>query len=136
MAAQDQRLTMDALLVEYRRVFTTVSIILVALIMWLLISVAFPAYIRGWNLSRARRIISDASQMDTAVDQWATESGKQEGDEINTVDAAAYLKSGAWHSSDIVGNPYVIGLVGTKQISVSPSTKALLTGPNIDWGSY
>jgi hypothetical protein len=127
---------MDALLGEYRRVFTTVSIILVAIIIWLLISVAFPAYIRGWNLSRVRRIISDASQMDNAIDQWATETGKQEGDEINTVDAAAYLKSGSWHASDIVGNPYVIGSVGTSQISVSPSTKTLLVGPNIDWGSY
>jgi hypothetical protein len=127
---------MDVLLVEYRRAFTTVSITLVAIIMWLLITVAFPAYVRGWNLSRARRIISDASQMDNAIDQWATEAGKQEGDEINTADAAAYLKSGSWHTSDIVGNPYIIGLVGTKQVSVSPSTKTLLVGPSIDWGSY
>ena len=127
---------MDVLLVEYRRVFTTVSIILVAIIMWLLITVAFPAYVRGWNLSRARRIISDASQMDNAIDQWATEAGKQEGDEINTADAAAYLKSGSWQTSDIVGNPYIIGLVGTKQVSVSPSTKTLLVGPSVDWGSY
>jgi hypothetical protein len=136
MPAQDQRLTMDAWLSEYRRVFTTVSIILVAFIMWLLITVAFPAYIRGWNLSRARRIISDASQMDNAIDQWATETSKQEGDQINSVDAAAYLKSGSWHESDVIGNPYVIGFVGMKQISVSPSTKALLVGSNIDWGSY
>lgn len=136
MAAQNQRMTLDFLLVEYRRVFTTVSIILVAFIMWLLITVAFPAYIRGWNLSRARRIISDASQMDNAIDQWATEAGKQEGDQINTADAAAYLKSGSWHESDVVGNPYAIGLVGTKQIGVSPATKALLVGSNIDWGSY
>jgi hypothetical protein len=136
MPAQDQRLQMDAWLVEYRRVFTTVAIILVAIIMWLLIDVAFPAYIRGWNLSRARRIISDASEMDNAIDQWATESGKQEGDEINTIDAAAYLKSGSWHESDIVGNQYVVGVIGTKQITVSASTKALLVGPSIDWGSY
>jgi hypothetical protein len=127
---------MDALLGEYRRVFTTVSIILVAFIMWLLITVAFPAYIRGWNLSRARRIISDASQMDNAIDQWATETGKQEGDEINTDAAAAYLKSGSWHASDIIGNAYIIGTVGPSQISVSPSTKIVLVGPNIDWGSY
>jgi hypothetical protein len=136
MPAQDHRLQMDAWLVENRRVFNTVAIILVAIIIWLLIDVAFPAYIRDWNLSRARRIISDASQMDNAIDQWATEAAKQEGDEINTTDAAAYLKSGSWHVSDIIGNPYVVGLVGTKQITVSASTKALLVGPDIDWGSY
>jgi hypothetical protein len=100
------------------------------------IDVAVPAYIRGWNLSRARRIISDATQMDSAIDQWATEAGKQEGDEISTADAAAYLKSGSWHESDVVGNPYIIGLVGTNQITVSASTKAVLVGPAIDWGSY
>jgi hypothetical protein len=72
----------------------------------------------------------------STIDQWATEAGKQEGDEINTADAAAYLKSGSWHESDVVGNPYIVGLVGTKQITVSASTKALLVGPSIDWGSY
>jgi hypothetical protein len=136
MPAQDQRLQIDAWLVENRRVFTTVAIILVAIITWLLIDVAFPAYIREWNLSRARRIISDASQMDNAIDQWAAEAGKQEGDDINTTDAAAYLKSGSWHESDITGNPYIVGVLGTKQITVSPTTKALLVGPDIDWGSY
>ncbi len=136
MPAQDQQLQTDAWLVENRRVFTTVAIILVAIIMWLIIDVAFPAYIRGWNLSRARRIVADASQMDNAIDQWATEAGKQEGEAINTAAAAAYLRSGSWHESDVLGNPYIVGLVGTKQITVSASTKALLVGPAIDWGGY
>jgi hypothetical protein len=126
----------SALLIEYRRVFTIVALVVVGIIMWLLISVAFPAFIRGWNLSRARRIIGDTRQMDDAIDRWATETSKQEGDEINTVEAATYLKGGSWTTSDLMGNPYAIGEVGSNQISISSSTKTLLSSTGIDWGVY
>jgi hypothetical protein len=105
-------------------------------ILWLLVTVAFPAFIRGWNLSRARRIINDARQMDGAIDEWADEAKKLEGDEIDTVAAAGYLKGGSWQSADLLGNSYIIGWVGSNQIGIAPSTKSLLAGLNVDWGNY
>src|SRR5262249_37096226 len=124
MASVQQTASVPA--VEYRRVLIIVALAVVALIMWLIASVAFPAYIKGWNLSRCRRILGDVRQMDDAIDRWATETGKQEGDDINTTEAAAYLKGGAWQATDIMGNPYEIGFVGKNQVTVSAATKALI----------
>jgi len=134
MASLDQ--TDSDAAIEYKRVFTIAALIVAGVPIWLVAAVAFPAYVKGWNLARGRRIIADVRQMDDAIDRWAAETGKQEGDEINAAKAVTYMQSGSWQTSDTMRNPYVIGTVGKDQITISPTAKALLSGPDIDWGSY
>ena len=73
--------------------------------------------------------------MDAAIDQWALENGKKDGDTVDTSSAAAYLKT-TWNDSDLLGNAYTVGSVGTNQVKVSSTTKTALAGVGIDWGPY
>ena len=79
--------------------------------------------------------MNDARQMDAAVDQWAIELYKTDGDTIDTVDVATYLKT-AWKSNDLLGHAYEVNTVGTGQITIATSTKSALMGVGIDWGGY
>jgi hypothetical protein len=74
--------------------------------------------------------------MDAAIDQWALEKGKKDGDTVTTAEAATYLKSGTWSTADLLGNNYTVGNVGTNQIAISSTTKSALAGVGIDWGAY
>ena len=47
-----------------------------------------------------------------------------------------YVKTGMFHSNDVLGNPYGIGPVGPTQVQVSVITKVALDGVGIDWGGY
>jgi type IV pilus assembly protein PilA len=119
-----------------RAAFTLVEIMIVVAIIGLLAALAIPGFVKARKQSQGRRIINDARQMDAAIDQWALEKGKKDGDAVNTTEAATYLKTGTWLVNDILGNPYTIGAVGTGQILISTATKSSLDGVGIDWGAY
>jgi prepilin-type N-terminal cleavage/methylation domain-containing protein len=116
--------------------FTLVEIMIVVAIIGLLASLAIPGFIKNRKQSQGRRALNDCRQMDGAIDQWAMEKGKKDGDTISTTEAATYLKGGNWSANDPVGNPYVIGNVGVNQIRISTTTKDALDGVGIDWGIY
>jgi len=116
--------------------FTLVEIMIVVAIIGLLAALAIPGFVKARKQSQGRRIINDARQMDSAIDQWAIEKGKKDGDAINTVEAQTYLKGQAWIVNDILNNPYVFGNIGTNQTQVSASTKTALDGVGIDWGNF
>ncbi|MCX7915295.1 MAG: prepilin-type N-terminal cleavage/methylation domain-containing protein [Verrucomicrobiae bacterium] len=120
---------------QSRAAFTLVEIMIVVAIIGLLAALAVPGFVKARKQSQGRRILNDVRQMDAAIDQWALETGQSDGAAINTTMAATYLK-GSWKTTDLLGNPFVLGTVGTNQISVHPSTKAALTGVGIDWGPY
>ena len=115
--------------------FTLVEIMIVVAIIGLLAALAVPGFVKARKQSQGRRIMNDARQMDSAVDQWAMELGKKDGDNIDTVGAATYLKT-AWKSNDLLGHTYGVNTVGTGQITIATSTKSALTGVGIDWGVY
>lgn len=115
--------------------FTLVEIMIVVAIIGLLAALAIPGFVKARKQSQGRRILNDVRQMDAAVDQWALENGKQDGDAINTTSASSYLKT-AWKSNDLLGNSFNVTVVGGTQISVSATTKSALTGVGIDWGAY
>jgi hypothetical protein len=75
--------------------------------------------------------------MDAAIDQWALEKGKKDGDSIDTSTsgAASYLKT-EWKTTDLLGNSFAIGAVGSNQVAISTATKSSLDGVGIDWGAY
>jgi prepilin-type N-terminal cleavage/methylation domain-containing protein len=115
--------------------FTLVEIMIVVAIIGLLAALAIPGFVKARKQSQGRRALNDARQMDAAIDQWALEKGKKDGDAITTSEAATYLK-GAWPTTDPLGNAYSHAAVGSNQVVISSTTKTALDGVGIDWGPY
>lgn len=118
-----------------RKGFTLVEIMIVVAIIGLLAALAIPGFVKARKQSQGRRILNDARQMDSAIDQWALENSQVDGATVNTTAAASYLKT-AWKSNDLLGNAFTVNGVGTNQIRIHANTKSSLTGVGIDWGSY
>ena len=116
--------------------FTLVEIMIVVAIIGLLAALAVPGFVKARKQSQGRRIINDVRQMDAAIDQWALETGQQDGAAVNTTGAATYLKSGTWKTTDLLNNAFVAGTVGTNQIAIASTTKTALANVGIDWGTY
>jgi prepilin-type N-terminal cleavage/methylation domain-containing protein len=115
--------------------FTLVEIMIVVAIIGLLAVLALPSFIKARKQSQGRRILNDARQMDAAVDQWAIEFNKKDGDTVDTVAAATYLKT-TWKSNDILGHAFLLSPVGTSQVDIATTTKSALAGVGIDWSTY
>jgi prepilin-type N-terminal cleavage/methylation domain-containing protein len=115
--------------------FTLVEIMIVVAIIGLLTVLALPSFIKARKQSQGRRILNDARQMDAAVDQWAMEYNKKDGDTVDTAAAATYLKS-TWKANDILGHPFILNTVGTSQVDIATTTKSALAGVGIDWSTY
>ena len=109
--------------------FTLVEIMIVVAIIGLLAALAIPGFVKARKQSQGRRVLNDARQMDAAIDQWALENGKKDGDAVITTSAATYLKT-AWPTNDILGNTYgpASPAVGTNQVQISDTTKTALSG--------
>jgi prepilin-type N-terminal cleavage/methylation domain-containing protein len=115
--------------------FTLVEIMIVVAIIGLLTVLALPSFLKSRKQSQGRRILNDARQMDSAVDQWAMEYNKKDGDTVDTVAAATYLKS-TWKTKDVLGHDFVLNSVGASQVNIAATTKSALTGVGIDWSTY
>src|SRR2546425_1963563 len=102
--------------------FTLVEIMIVVAIIGLLAALAIPGFVKARKQSQGRRIINDVRQMDAAVDQWALENGKKDGDTVDTAAASTYMKT-AWSATDLLNNPYTVSAVGTNQVKISDTTK-------------
>jgi prepilin-type N-terminal cleavage/methylation domain-containing protein len=115
--------------------FTLVEIMIVVAIIGLLAALAIPGFVKARKQSQGRRILNDARQMDAAIDQWALEKGKKDGDTVTTSEAATYLK-GEWKDVDLLGNSFTVSTLGSNQLKISTSTKSALDGVGIDWGQF
>lgn len=115
--------------------FTLVEIMIVVAIIGLLAALAVPGLQRSRMRSQGNRIINDARQCDSAIDQWALETQQTAGNAIVTTAAALYLK-GTWPTNDILGNSYTFTVVGPTQVQISATTKTALSGVGINWGIY
>jgi prepilin-type N-terminal cleavage/methylation domain-containing protein len=118
-----------------RSAFTLVEIMIVVAIIGLLVVLALPSFVKARKQSQGRRVVNDARVLDDAIEQWAMENNKADGQAIDTVAAASYLKT-TWHSQDILTHLYNVTVVGTGQFSINTSTKSSLSGVGIDWGIY
>jgi general secretion pathway protein G len=124
---------------KQRQAFTLVEIMIIVALIGLLAALAVPTFIKARKQSQGKRIVNDARIIDAAIDAWAFEKGKQDNDTISAADLiviAQYTKSGVISTTDLLGNPFTIGPVGTNQVLISSDTKDALTGVAIDWAAY
>jgi prepilin-type N-terminal cleavage/methylation domain-containing protein len=72
--------------------FTLVEIMIVVAIIALLAAIAVPGFLRARKRSQASKILNDLRMIDGAVDQYAIETGRKQGDQVLVADWTNYLK--------------------------------------------
>jgi prepilin-type N-terminal cleavage/methylation domain-containing protein len=89
--------------------FTLVEIMIVVAIIALLAAIAVPNFLRARKRSQATRILEDLRMLDSAVDQYAIETGKTSGMHPTFADLKNYLKAGTTlynSGTDLFGATY------------------------------
>ena len=86
---------MLAKLSSKRAGFTLVEIMIVVAIIALLAAIAVPGFLRARKRSQASRILNDLRMIDSAVDQYAIETGRKTGDQVLVADWTNYIKKNA-----------------------------------------
>jgi prepilin-type N-terminal cleavage/methylation domain-containing protein len=77
--------------------FTLVEIMIVVAIIGLLAAIAIPNFVRARNTSQANACINNMRQVDSAVQQWALETGQGDAADPSGAsgDIAEYIKGNA-----------------------------------------
>jgi prepilin-type N-terminal cleavage/methylation domain-containing protein len=102
--------------------FTLVEIMIVVAIIALLAAIAVPGFLRARKRSQASKVLNDLRMIDSAIDQYAIETGKKSGDPIDTADWTNYVKKDtALYSTgaDLFGNGF-----GTQTVDTLPKAPA------------
>jgi prepilin-type N-terminal cleavage/methylation domain-containing protein len=89
--------------------FTLVEIMIVVAIIALLAAIAVPGFLRARKRSQASRILNDLRMIDSAIDQYAIETGRATGFALSTADWTNYVKKNAVlynTGQDLLGNSY------------------------------
>src|SRR3982751_3928336 len=89
--------------------FTLVEIMIVVAIIALLAAIAVPGFLRSRKRSQASKILNDLRMIDSAVDQYAIETGKTTGFTVAVQDWTNYVKKNAQlfnTGQDLFGNDY------------------------------
>jgi prepilin-type N-terminal cleavage/methylation domain-containing protein len=116
--------------------FTLVEIMIVVAIIALLAAIAVPNFLRARKRSQATRVLEDLRLIDAAVDQYAIETNRTTGYQVQWDDVKRYLKVGSklYNSAhqDILGGdfgatfsvdtlPSVPGTTNTSLSDVAPA---------------
>jgi prepilin-type N-terminal cleavage/methylation domain-containing protein len=99
--------------------FTLVEIMIVVAIIALLAAIAVPGFLRARKRSQAAKILNDLRMIDSAVDQYAIETGRKTNDVVNVADWTNYLKKNTklyLTGQDLFGDDY-----GPQTVDTLPS---------------
>jgi prepilin-type N-terminal cleavage/methylation domain-containing protein len=99
--------------------FTLVEIMIVVAIIALLAAIAVPGFLRARKRSQASKILNDLRMIDSAVDQYAIETGRKTDDTVAVADWTNYLKKGTRlyvTGQDLFGDDY-----GPQTVDTLPS---------------
>src|SRR3982751_5228295 len=107
--------------------FTLVEIMIVVAIIALLAAIAVPGFLRARKRSQASKILNDLRMIDSAVDQYAIETGKKSGDPIDITDWTNYVKKDS--------NLYSTGNDLFGQTYGSQTVDSLPAAPNASWSA-
>jgi prepilin-type N-terminal cleavage/methylation domain-containing protein len=102
--------------------FTLVEIMIVVAIIALLAAIAVPSFLRARKRSQASKILNDLRMIDSAIDQYAIETGKQSNAPIAVVDWTNYVKKDSTiynTGADLFGNDY-----GPQTVDMLPKASA------------
>lgn len=121
---------------DQAQAFTLPEIMLVVGLIGLLAALMVPGFIKNRKLSQGRRIVNDARVIDAAINGWAMEVGAVDGAPVDLAAVGQYTRQGTINTTDLLGNSYGIGYVGSDQVTVSSATKSALAAVDIDWGPY
>src|SRR5262245_44362778 len=103
--------------------FTLVEIMIVVAIIALLAAIAVPHFLRARKRSQATRILEDLRMIDSAIDQYAIETNKTSGANVDWTDVQRYLKQGTQlYTSggvDLLGNTF--GTFSVDSIPIVPT---------------
>ena len=96
--------------------FTLVEIMIVVAIIALLAAIAVPGFLRARKRSQASKILNDLRMIDSAVDQYAVETGRTTGFSVGVADWTNYVKKNSIlynTGADLFGNTYGAQTVDT-----------------------
>ena len=100
---------------RHRRAFTLVEIMIVVATIALLAAIAVPGILRARKRSQATHILNDLRMIDAAVEQFAEENNKTNGELVEMDEWKRYVKEGTnlyETGSDLFDQPYGPQLVG------------------------
>ena len=89
--------------------FTLVEIMIVVAVIALLAAIAVPGFLRARRKSEAILIKNDLRLIESAVSQYAIETGKKTGDTVSVADWTTYLKPNSRlynTGEDVLGNDF------------------------------
>ena len=73
--------------------FTLIEIMIVVAIIGLLASIAVPNFTKARNMARQKACISNLQAIDGAMETWATDMNKAEGQPVTYSDIRTFLKT-------------------------------------------
>ena len=97
--------------------FTLVEIMIVVAIIGLLAAIAIPNFVKARNTAQAGACINNMKQIDGAIDLFALENNKTDGDPVTGENIKAYIKGGEMPKCPAGNKDYT--LTGTVGAAVS-----------------
>jgi prepilin-type N-terminal cleavage/methylation domain-containing protein len=109
-----------------KRGFTLVEIMIVVAIIGLLASIAVPNFVKARGTAQQKACISNLHQIDGAIQQWALDLNKAQGQPVAYSDISSYLKNSVACPSGgtTFADSYTITTVDTQ-----PVCQKVPTGP-------